>query len=296
MTLQQLRYFLEVTRTLHYTEASENLHVSQPSLSYSIKNLEEELGVDLFRKEGKQVYITEYGTTLKVYAERIFNILDEANDHIEYMKHPNKGQIKLGYVYSCGTELVPNLIYNFNLDESNKDISFNLKMGNTPDLLHGIKKNIIDIALLPLNNPNIEGIETYEILKQDLYLLVHKGHSFYNRESVSIKDLEAESLILLNENTDLHKQTMNILKEYNVTPKVANKVEELNIMAAFIAEGMGLGIGPKIPTYGSYELKLIPFEEGFTRKICLTYSSNVDYPPSIENFISFIKATDFTIH
>ena len=78
MTLLQLQYFREVARTKHFTAAAENLHVAQPSLSYSIKELENSLGVPLFsRSASKKIDLTVYGSVFLKYVEQALDALDE---------------------------------------------------------------------------------------------------------------------------------------------------------------------------------------------------------------------------
>ena len=77
MTLLQLQYFQVLARVLHYTRAAEELHISQPSLSYSISELEKELGVKLFKKENRKISLTAYGEQFLPYVQRSLALLDE---------------------------------------------------------------------------------------------------------------------------------------------------------------------------------------------------------------------------
>lgn len=77
MTLLQLQYFKTLAHVLHYTQTAAQLHIAQPSLSYSIKELEKELGVKLFEKDSRHVRLTIYGEQFLPYAERALSMLDE---------------------------------------------------------------------------------------------------------------------------------------------------------------------------------------------------------------------------
>ena len=87
MTLLQLHYFQTLSQTLHYTRAAELLHISQPSLSYAISELEKELGVKLFEKKKKQIDLTVYGQQFLPYVERALDLLKEGADVVS-MPHP----------------------------------------------------------------------------------------------------------------------------------------------------------------------------------------------------------------
>lgn len=213
MTLQELIYFLELCETLHYTNAAKNLHISQPSLSYSIKQLEDHLGVSLFRKEGKNVYITEYGKEFKKYVESSISILKDGVSKIESMKNPESGTINLGYVYSIGTHILPKFIDSFHTYKNSTNISFILKIGNSPDLVQEVKKGNIDISFMPLLDDNINGISTFKVMRQELFLVVYKEHRLANKEYVTINDLKDEKLITLDKKSDLRKELFIYLKK-----------------------------------------------------------------------------------
>ena len=85
MTLLQLQYFTVLSETLHYTRASEKLHISQPSLSYAIGELEKELGVKLFQKENRKVALTAYGQQFLSYVEKSLALLSEGEQVIRQM-------------------------------------------------------------------------------------------------------------------------------------------------------------------------------------------------------------------
>lgn len=85
MTLLQLRYFQLLSRTLHYTHTAEQLHISQPSLSYAINELEKELGVKLFQKEKQKVRLTSYGLQFLPYVDQCLSVLQEGRDAIQSM-------------------------------------------------------------------------------------------------------------------------------------------------------------------------------------------------------------------
>lgn len=85
MTLLQLLYFETLARVLHFTHASEELHIAQPSLSYSIKELEKELGVKLFVKKNRKIALTEYGERFLPYVQKSLLIMREGTNVLKQM-------------------------------------------------------------------------------------------------------------------------------------------------------------------------------------------------------------------
>src|SRR5260221_9174640 len=96
ITLHQLRTFRAVADHLSFSAAATNLHLSQPSVSYQVKELEEALGVDLLDRQGKRVRLTEAGEILYDYARRVLNLVDEAAVAIEQLRGLERGSLRVG--------------------------------------------------------------------------------------------------------------------------------------------------------------------------------------------------------
>ena len=115
MTLLQLQYFKTLARVLHYTHAAAELHIAQPSLSYSIKELEKELGVKLFEKDSRHVRLTGYGEQFLPYAEQALAMIDEGVGVLRQMAGSAQQIVRLGYFHSISASLIPSVmmgIYN----------------------------------------------------------------------------------------------------------------------------------------------------------------------------------------
>ncbi|NLW41781.1 MAG: LysR family transcriptional regulator [Tissierellia bacterium] len=291
MTLDQIRYFLEVCNTLHYTKAAHNLNISQPSLSYAIKQLEEELEVPLFRKEKKTVYITDYGKMFQPYCQRALDSLQQGEFYIREMVNPNLGNINLGYVYSTGSQLVPNLIEAYHDYKGDNKVTFILKMANSPSILDSIKDELLDFGILPLLNNNIDGIGTMPVHRQELYLIASKQHRLANNKFVEIEDLADEKIVALDKESDLYERTKMLFREKDLVPNFYYDVDELNSMAAFVSANMGIGITPNTPVLKSYDLVVIPFENhSIKRNVYMIWNSKISHTPVVLDFLEFARS------
>ena len=111
MTLTQLKYFCEVARMRHFTAAANNLYVAQSSLSYSIRELESELGVSLFiRRPNRKIDLTPYGKALLPYAEASLKMIEDGESEIISMKSSLYGKVKLEFFFSVAMTFAPVLI------------------------------------------------------------------------------------------------------------------------------------------------------------------------------------------
>ncbi|MFT9337460.1 MAG: LysR family transcriptional regulator, partial [Lentilactobacillus hilgardii] len=102
MNLRHLIFFRELARTQHMAKAAENLDISQPSLSYAIKKLENELGVPLFEPEGRNIRLTPLGKTYLNYIDKSLKTLNDGNTLIKELINPEKGHVNLGFTYTLG--------------------------------------------------------------------------------------------------------------------------------------------------------------------------------------------------
>ncbi len=101
MELRQIQYFIEVAKREHFTEASHNLHVAQSALSRQIANLEEELGVSLFIREGRNVKLTAVGRIFLQHMEMAVSEIEKAKQKIDEFLDPERGTIRVGFTSSC---------------------------------------------------------------------------------------------------------------------------------------------------------------------------------------------------
>ena len=114
MTLMQLRYFQALAGALNYTKTAEALHISQPSLSYAIAELEKDLGIPLFSKKNKRVFLTPYGEFFLTYVNRVLATLEEGVRMTRQMVlDPAGGTVTLGYFYSISSDFIPSIVEGF---------------------------------------------------------------------------------------------------------------------------------------------------------------------------------------
>lgn len=290
MTLQQLKYFVEMSYMLHYTKAAEELKISQPSLSYALNQLSEELGVPLFKKNGKKVELTEYGEAFLPYAESALNILSQGEQHIKKMLNPTAGIINLGYIYSVSFDAVPSLIDEFYVYQGNRNIHFNFQVNMTHILMEKLIDGSLDVVLAPMPESVNDHIDYLPIFKQELFLVVYNDHPLVNKSSVTIEDFKNEKLVMINKKTNLYIQTENMFKRHNIMPDIAFKVDECNSMAAFVGAQLGVAVMPNIPSLDSYKVTAIPFEgRTMNRTICIVWNKKRQLSPAMKSFIDYYR-------
>src|SRR6185503_15464467 len=139
MDIRDLQVFLAVSTRLNFTRAAEDVHLSQPSVSVRIRQLEQELGVKLFEQLGKQVVLTEAGKVLEPHARRVVAAIDNASHAIEDLQGLERGLIRIGASTTPGTYLVPGIIARFKKDHPKIEIRLSVK--DTQRVEEGVIEN-----------------------------------------------------------------------------------------------------------------------------------------------------------
>ncbi|MDW7670615.1 MAG: LysR family transcriptional regulator [Bacillota bacterium] len=293
MTLQQLRYFTKMAGILHYTQAAEQLNVSQPSLSYALSELSKELGVPLFKKKGKKISLTEFGEAFLPYVESALGILDQGEAQLAIMNQPTEGIINLGYIYSVSFDAIPHLIDEFYIHQGNRNIHFTFQVNMTNTLIEKLMDCTLDVVMAPQPEVVAEGIEAIPVFQQELYLMVYNDHPLATRTSVTFDDFKDEKFVMINKKTDLYVQTEALFKKHNLVPDTAFKVDECNSMAAFVGSQLGVAIMPQIPSLDNYKVTAIPFEgRPWSRTICLLWNTKCRSNPILRSFINYFTSHD----
>ena len=186
MNLYHLRYFVTLAHWEHYTKAAAELSITQPSLSHAIASLEQELGVNLFEKEGRNIVLTKYGRMFLEDVEKSMEILDSG---IKTLKSAGAGEgiIDLGFLRTLGTDLVPELIKGYKKEYSDRNIEFNLNTGVTEDLLSGLKNKKYDMVICS-KLPKEPGIDFIPIAQQRLVLAVPSDHPLAIRKTITLSE------------------------------------------------------------------------------------------------------------
>ena len=148
MTLAQLQYFQALAHILHYTRTAEELHIAQPSLSYSINELEKELGVKLFNKEDRKITLTMYGEQFLPYVESALATINDGTEALRQMSGSAMQIIRLGYFHSISASLIPALMKDLYEQTENERLRFQFSEGSSFDLLGLLKKGDLDVQLL----------------------------------------------------------------------------------------------------------------------------------------------------
>src|SRR6266550_2721764 len=148
MELRQIRSFLCIAETLHFGRTAELIHLSQPALSLQIRALEEEVGVRLFERNRRKTTLTAAGFAFRDDAAAAVSQLDQAIRRARLAGEGKLGLLRIGFISTAGTEIVPNMFGQFR--ELNHEVEFSLRAIPTADQVKMLEGGSLDIGFLRL--------------------------------------------------------------------------------------------------------------------------------------------------
>lgn len=233
MEIRVLKYFLAVAREQNISAAAESLFLSQPTLSRQLKELEEELGKQLFIRGSRKITLTEEGLLLRKRAEEIVELLDKTEKELSNSDEQVSGEIYIGAGETDGLRLIAKAAKD--LQEQYPQITYRIISGDAVDITERLDKGLIDFALLlePVD------ISKYSYLKfpvKDVWgVLMRRDCTLAQKKSISPKDLQDMPLIVSRQALDGSELTqwlkngseqLYIVSTYNLVYNASLMVDE----------------------------------------------------------------------
>ena len=217
MNLNQLYYFKIVAQVEHFRYAADLLNISQPSLSYAISSLENELGVHLFEKQGRNVSLTKYGKLFLDYVTTALDTLDEGKKHLQSFASSHSGHIDIAYIAPLSYRYVPEVVREFLNQPSYKQhhITFTFKQALTPSIIEGIKSGKYDVGFCSYTE-NEPLIHFEPIFEQELVAIVPLSHELAHLEHIELRQLEPYPFVTYAKESGLGRLTRKLFKEANL--------------------------------------------------------------------------------
>lgn len=289
MNLYHLRYFSTLAHIEHYTKAADILAITQPSLSYAISTLEEELGVKLFEKNGRNVTLTKYG---KVFLNDVEEVLNRLDSSVSSLKLAGKGEgcIDVVFLRTLGIDFLPKIMRGFLEENPTKKIDFNLYCDKvlTSDILNGLKEKKYDLGFCSKldNEPLIEFIP---VARQELVVIVPLDHPLAVKDEVRLEDTIPYKQIIFKKRSGLRQIIDGLFECIGQTPDVAYEIDEDQVAAGFVSNGFGICVAPNIPILQSLNVKILPLvSPSWQRNFYMAMLKNVYHPPVVEAFKKYV--------
>lgn len=289
MNLDQLHYFTMLAKLEHYTKAAEELRITQPSLSHAMKALEKEMGTRLFEKQGRNVVLTKYGRFFLTYVEESLEILDMGIRKTQAMTGQTQGLVELAYIYTLGSEFVPQLAGDFMRSHEELKVKFRFTVGNTCDIIQGLKAERYDIAFCSMLDKE-PSIQFTPIGTEKLVVVVPKGHPLGEEREVDLEQAAVYPQIYFTENSGLRPVVDKLFEEAHLKPKIAYEIEEDGSMAGLVSQNFGIAVMPEIPVLKQLNVDVLDIRSPRQRRyIYMAQARGKFVPPMVRQFAEFVK-------
>ncbi|WP_079710726.1 LysR family transcriptional regulator [Paraliobacillus ryukyuensis] len=242
MELRQLNYFYEVAKQQSISKAAQALHVSQPALSKTIKNLETELGMTLLLRTNKASELTDAGMVVFEYAKKISRDMEDMMTILHDLTELKRGEIHFGLPPLIGGLFFPHILAEFHKTYPNINIVITEYGG--AKVVKSVAEGELDLAVtvLPIDHTLFDA---YPIVEENMQLMVHHHHPLASRSTVDLSELEQEEFIFYHEDFALHDMMWNKFLEVGYEPKILFKSSQWDLMSAMVAANLGITILPK---------------------------------------------------
>lgn len=290
LELRQIRYFVEVAKREHVTEAANALHVAQSAVSRQIFNLEDELGVDLFIREGRNIKLTAVGKVFLNHMEQVIHVFDDAAQVVKEYTDPKRGTIYVGFPSSLANYILPTAITAFH--KKYPKVKFELKQAKYDELKDSVIRGEVNIALIAPIPTEKSKLRSTILFTEKIVALLPISHRLASETSVKLNELRDESFILYPEGFTLREMVEKGCEQFDFQPKVLLETSNIESIKGFVSAGLGVSLVPEITLIENLPQATVSIpiiDPNFTRTVGIIIPTERQLLPTENLFYQFIK-------
>jgi len=242
MELRQLEYFVAVADEANFTRAAERVHISQSGVSAQVRQLERELGVDLFDRSGRSVQLTEVGAAVLPYACAALDAVEGARLAVDQLAGLVRGQVTVGMVSGCALPVLAELLAGFHRRYPNLGIA--LVEAGSDHLVEAVLEGQLELALVGSAGRTAPGLEAVVVVDEVLVAAVAWGHPLATRQTVRIDALRDQPLVCLPQGTGVRAALDAAFAAAGFEPRIAFEASALPMVMQLARSGLGMAIVP----------------------------------------------------
>jgi LysR family transcriptional regulator, hydrogen peroxide-inducible genes activator len=243
MEVHQLRYVCAIADTGNFSRAAERCQIAQPSLSQQVLKLERDLGAKLFDRLGRSVRLTEVGRAFIPHARAILEQMEMARASVSDKNADVRGSVAVGVIPTVTPYLIP--AYTAAFAKKYPDAKLRIVEETTSILVDGLRNLSIDVAILalPLRQKDLE---LFPIRTEPLFVVMRTDHPRASAESLALKDLRAESFVMLRDGHCFRDLSLATCTRARITPNIAFESGQFSSLLGMVAAGVGVSLVPEM--------------------------------------------------
>lgn len=274
MADRRLQVFYTVARLLSFTKAAETLHMTQPAVTFQVRQLEDHFNTRLFDRTHNRVALTEAGRKAYEYAEEIFSLYAEMENTVKELTGDVSGALTLGASTTIADYMLPTLLRGFTMEFP--DVNLRLKVSNTEGIVSMVENSMIDLGVVegPVANKNL----LVEVCRVDqLVAIVPLDHELAGRDAITMEEFVGHSFICREEGSGTREVIMDYMNSLGLDRNSLNICLELGSPEA-IKGAVEAGMGVSILSYATLQ-----------KELDLKSLAVIKLNPSLERSFSFVR-------
>lgn len=285
MELRVLRYFLMVAREENITKAAQALHVTQPTLSRQMAQLEEELGTKLFNRKSHNIELTEEGVLLRRRAQEMMQLSEIIKDELSGAGEELSGKVAIGAGELKSMDQLADIIAEFH--EEYPKVEFELYSGNVQGIKFQMDQGLLDLGLL-IEPVEIEKYDFLRMTQSERWgVLIPDNNKLAKLSAITAVDLKDQPLIV-SKSSSMRSELKSWFGDFGQELNIVNTYNLLYNSAMLMRKNIGLGLSLEL--HSQYEgLTFIPLEPELKLTSVLVWKSNQVFSPATTKFIEFSK-------
>ena len=292
MADRRLKVFYTVARLLSFTKAAESLHMTQPAVTFQVRQLEEHFDTRLFDRTHNRVTLTDVGVVVYEVAERIFEHYDEMERRVREMTGEMGGSLNIGASMTVAENMLPALLGQFR--KKHPDLNVRLKVGNSESIVSMVEHNVIDLAIVEgsISNKNL----LVEACRDDeLVVIMPPDHPLAKSETLTVDQLMPYQFICREEGSGTREAIFNYLIEQGYPDgwTVCMELGSPEAIKGAVEAGMGLSVMSKSGIVKELKLDMlvsVPLDPPLLRGFSFVRQRHKFRLPAMEALLTFARA------
>lgn len=256
MELRQLRYFVKAAETLNFSDAAKTLNIAQSSLSQQIKQLEDELGTQLFIRNSHSIRLTEVGESILPFALRTIHEAGACADRVRDLQKLLTGTLNIGVTHSFSPILTESVI---SFMKMYPGIKLNIVYKQMNELMELLAKREIDFVLAFKPVQSLPDVESHILFQNSLSVIVGNNHPLASRDRVSVAELENYELALPSKGLQARNALDSIMTSYN-NLKIRIELNEVNTLLRLVRQSSLVTVLAEDSIYDVRDVKAVPLD------------------------------------
>jgi DNA-binding transcriptional LysR family regulator len=287
MDLRDLECFTVICEEKNFTAAAERLYISQPAISKTLNKLEAELGLRLVDRNQKPISPTAEGEVLLKLAREILAQFQSAQATMAEYRDLKRGSFTIAVPPMTGAYFFPPLFAGFK--KKHPSLDMRIIDGGSFASLESVRKEKIHTGLIIFPLQEMAGVSSLPVTQQELVVCLPADHPLSGQAFLTLKQLEAEPVVLYNEGFVLRSIILNAYAEAGLTPKIEISTNQFLTIKALVAKGAGISFLPAIAVNDTDAIVTVPLEPRIHVTIGLVWNPDNYLPPACKAFIEFVR-------